>query len=830
MSEKMNISFRIRAVDNFSKTMARAQLQLKALENAANENMTAVINVKVLDDDAKKQLRALKNTKLKVNVDDASKDMKDFNKSITDVRKNVDKSVVVKVETDGMRDSIRLMDSFKKSLTSVRRTVSSVGSELGKMRSLFKDALTDMRKDISRLANIFRNVGELFQHSLISGLMMLAPIGVPAIASIAGALGGLLPIIGTVGGGIMAMATSFGLAGAGALAFGMVAKSALGDIFETSKDLKKLNDKLAKAKDEKERIKILHEIEHAQDGLTDKQKEGLKSLQALKGEWGRISGAIQPEVVDTFKLAMDGLTSVLKNIEPLFASVSTHAQNLVKWLNAQIDTDDVQAFYEMLNTSAGPSMERMTKAMSNFGIGIGNMMEAFLPLSVDFEKGFVKMSESFRDWSAGLSESKKFQAFVSYVKENGPKLLEVIGNIVGGLVGMGIAFAPFAEKMLDGLVEMTQKFQDWGNELKNNDGFQKFIKYVQENGPRFLDFMREFRDMLINIGIAFAPLGEKIMDLVTKLIELGNEYFENNRGMGELIAKIGLLTSAFMFFYPILMIAANGFKLLWSVLKLAWTWIKKLTPVWNFLIKAFRVAGPWLLRAVGFLIQFAGPIGMIIKLAVVLGGIWYTFGDDIKRWTKNMVDTVVKKFNEWGAKAEAAINVIKAAFNVLKNLNLFESGKKIIGSLIDGVKAMAGAVGRAIKNVVGPNLRDYLPFSPAKKGPLSDLDKLNFGGPIVDSILGDGPRIARAMNSMLAVPSVSDGGNSMGSAKANLNARRATTQTASATNAGSSEYYFEVPVVVDGREIARATAKFTQEELDRMKRDKNRASGRVSMA
>lgn len=44
---------------------------------------------------------------------------------------------------------------------------------------------------------------------------------------------------------------------------------------------------------------------------------------------------------------------------------------------------------------------------------------------------------------------------------------------------------------------------------------------------------------------------------------------------------------------------------------------------------------------------------------------------------------------------------------------------------------------------------------------------------------------------------------------------------------GTVNYEFTIPVVVDGREIARATASFTQEELDRLAKRKNRLEGTV---
>src|SRR5690606_19997107 len=49
-------------------------------------------------------------------------------------------------------------------------------------------------------------------------------------------------------------------------------------------------------------------------------------------------------------------------------------------------------------------------------------------------------------------------------------------------------------------------------------------------------------------------------------------------------------------------------------------------------------------------------------------------------------------------------------------------------------------------------IRDFLPFSPAKTGPPSDLDKLDFGGPITDSIQRAIPQVQGWLNELLALP------------------------------------------------------------------------------
>ena len=80
----------------------------------------------------------------------------------------------------------------------------------------------------------------------------------------------------------------------------------------------------------------------------------------------------------------------------------------------------------------------------------------------------------------------------------------------------------------------------------------------------------------------------------------------------------------------------------------------------------------------------------------------------------------------------------------------FDSGKKIISTLADGILSMASAPVKAIEEVLGA-VREFLPFSDAKKGPLSSLT-LN-GGKIVttmaEGIYQQRGALASAMDSVL---------------------------------------------------------------------------------
>ncbi|NNV07122.1 hypothetical protein ETC03_12095 [Geobacillus sp. MMMUD3] len=83
----------------------------------------------------------------------------------------------------------------------------------------------------------------------------------------------------------------------------------------------------------------------------------------------------------------------------------------------------------------------------------------------------------------------------------------------------------------------------------------------------------------------------------------------------------------------------------------------------------------------------------------------------------------------------------------------YQAGKGFMEMLVRGIRSMIDKVTGIISSVAG-KIRDFLPFSPAKVGPLSDLDKLDFAGPISDSLKKGMPMIQAMLNDMLALPSL----------------------------------------------------------------------------
>ena len=165
--------------------------------------------------------------------------------------------------------------------------------------------------------------------------------------------------------------------------------------------------------------------------------------------------------------------------------------------------------------------------------------------------------------------------------------------------------------------------------------------------------------------------------------------------------------------------------------------VSLLSTVFSFLtrgigiiIKVFQV-----LR----LVMISNPIiAIVLAIGVAVYLIYKNWGS-IVEWFKGLWAKVKKLFSdlwEWIKNFIIEYNPLSlimkfwGAFQSITD-KFYNAGKNIMKAIWEGLKSMAMKPIELIKDVVG-KIRDYLPFSPAKTGPLKDLHRVR----IIETIAG----------------------------------------------------------------------------------------------
>jgi hypothetical protein len=256
---------------------------------------------------------------------------------------------------------------------------------------------------------------------------------------------------------------------------------------------------------------------------------------------------------------------------------------------------------------------------------------------------------------------------------------------------------------------------------------------------------------------------------------------------GALAAGAAAFAAAAGFFLKSISLGIEGLKLFTSVGKVFFSVIRAGIPILR-LFAATLISNPLLLAAtavaaLGFLIYknwdkvkgvistlwkafkgFAGGIGELIKKAshigssVLLafkglaGGIGLLLSKAVKAGKSTFVSLAkaVLFYSPFGI----LVREWQKVFGLLSSINLFKAGSKIISTLIEGVKSKAKELYNAVKGTLS-KVRNLLPFSPAKEGPLSDLHKtgLRLVETIAQSLKGD-PLVKKVSSVLASVKSL----------------------------------------------------------------------------
>ncbi|MGG3624401.1 hypothetical protein ABES25_12680 [Bacillus gobiensis] len=623
------------------------------------------------------------------------------------------------------------------------------------MRKL-EDRIDLFQNRMDRVAKTINTFGTIGSNTFRGIGVSISSAAIPAVASLAGALGALGPMLAVAGGGAVALGAAFGIAGAGAAAFGAIAVTNLQEVFKASEELQKIQDKLSIEKDAKKRAELLKQQAAIMGTLNKNQIKAYQSMQNLKKTWSDIAKQFETPVVDMFTKSVNNLQYVLKTIEPFFQGVVKAAGNLTDSLTKGLRSDEMTAVFETLNETGGKLFEKFGKAFGYFGRGLLNMMAAFAPLSRTTSDGFLEMAKSFDQWANGLWQSERFEKFMKYVQDNGPKLLTIFGNLTQGLVGMFTAFAPLSADMMSGLVDLTARFKEWGQTLSSNQGFQSFIDYVRANGPTVLSTLGELGKLVLNIAIGLAPLGQQVLGIVNSFVSWLNVMMQTHPMIGQILAVMITLGGIFTAMIPNilgLMTLFSGFgkvfgflggiflrngqeasefsrflsglgaqitrlapiiadKLIFGFVSLVDTISKRLIPTIirlgsTMIAQGARMAAGWLIGM--------GPIGWITLAVAALVALIIWQWDNIKNITIQVWSGISSFFvSLWSGIVSTASSLLSPFIPTVLSIfqTIVDTGKKLfqifvntLSKIWSNIKNIAAQVWTIIKNVIlGPIL------------------------------------------------------------------------------------------------------------------------------
>lgn len=373
-------------------------------------------------------------------------------------------------------------------------------------------AQDEFDRTMQSMAQSIRSFGTVFANQIKGTLIASFQGLIPIIA-------GLVPVIMAVGnalkvvtGGALALAGAVAIAAGGFVGFGAMAVSAI----------KMLNDGTLQA--------------------TKETKKYQSALEGVKSTWTDIIESNQSEIFNTMANGLNAVKTAMKGLKPFLDGVASGmekaSESLLQWTKS---SSVAKAFFNMMETTGVSVFNKMLSAAGKFGDGLINVFTQLAPLFQWSANWLERIATNFSKWANSASGQNSIKQFMEYTKQNLPLIGKVFGNTFAGINNLLKAFSGNSTNIFKSLEGMTQKFRDWSEAVGKSEGFKKFIDYVQQNGPKIMDLIGNITMLLVNFGTAMAPIASKILDVVNAIISFTSNLFAAHPGVAKLVGIMTIL-------------------------------------------------------------------------------------------------------------------------------------------------------------------------------------------------------------------------------------------------------------------------------------------------
>lgn len=444
--------------------------------------------------------------------------------------------------------------------------------------------------------------------------------------------------------------------------------------------------------------KNAEELAKALEGLTPNAREFVKTLLPLRDIFNELADIAQENFFDRMAASLQRVVDVLTPI--LRGGIGDIAGAL----------GDVAR--GILNVLANPVFTRF--------------LSVLIPATVDWLHSF---NSAFQDFLIGLADfGAAVQPFFTWLGESLNQALAEFGIWLGNL-------------------SIDPEFLQWLEDMKTNlaDGAEALGAIIK--------FLKEFVDALDDAGG-----NEALKDITAQFNELAKFLAtdEGTKAMEGLLHVIQILAYTFVFFVNDIILFLFLFETTAEFLKVLFTqWI----PSWlewlghafvDWALFVYHLFGDFFTNKIPeFFVWLGGYIMNFVNGVIDAFGAFFTW---LVEGLGNVIGWLITKLLEGVAsvaiwikdRVEDVVNFFKSipdrivdAIGTLED-TLFGRGQNLIKGLINGIISMSGPLGAVIGHMLQERVKNQLPASPAKDGPLSGKGDPLYGGQEIAKRLADG--------------------------------------------------------------------------------------------
>lgn len=531
--------------------------------------------------------------------------------------------------------------------------------------TMAKDSIEKAVSDESRSGG-FKKVGSLFSDAIgagfnVSGKSPLIALLIPLVGFIAELVAGAIQIVN----GLVAVLT--------------VIPSAIGAVILQVGVLFLAFKGLGTAIQGAFAAKTAEDLQKALEGLTPAAQQFVKTLLPLRDLFNQLSDIAQENFFDRMAVSLqrvvDALSPILiSGVGQVAGALGDVARGILNILANPVFT----SFLTELIPATVDWLHSFNSAFQDFLIGVADLGRAVMPFFTWLGESLNQALSEFGVWLGNLSVDPEFIAWLERMKTNLADGAEALGSIVKFLKEFVNALDKAGGN--EALKDITAQFNELAKFLATDEGTK-----AMEGLLHAIQILAYLFIFLVNDVIVFLFLFEVTAEFVKVfftqwlpdwLAWVGQKFVEWVMFVYHLFADF--FTNTIPEFFDLV----GGYIL-------------------NFFDGMFEAVGGFIISVVDAIGRFLGSI-----VTAILEG-----AASVAIWIKDRVNDLWNFFT-------SIPQMIADAVGNLED-TLFGQGQNLIKGLINGIISMSGPLGFIVGRLLQERVKNQLPSSPAKTGPLS---------------------------------------------------------------------------------------------------------------